>query len=1281
MLCFWLLIALSLFSLPNGDTLVPSSDSFRGVLPSGGEQEQPKKQTDGDVTRSKGVPRAVEWSKERERRFESNQHTPGFLTYPLFAGRSYHVSGTARALTIDNRPTVLLGGHVDFGRSFPSMWRHLLRQTREAGLNVVHADILWNVQEPTQGQINLSGSADISRFLSLAAEEGLFVSLRLDPLADVYTANRGLPTWLVTALGNKDTLWNSEDPRWMKPLKEYVYRILAIVRPHLATFGGPVILGELSGRDLYMPTDSERRRDPPSVAYRKVLCGWVEEVGYGIPWIECPVEATQASVDPVLRPCVGVDCTSHADNFVKTHTNSPTLWCHFSFASRSWALDSDMCLSRTRRRETAKHQNYFLQMLRYFARGGSGIVHRSWYGGLHTGTMAGNATSLYLPDAFLSPEGFLRSPIADTLVSFNALIREYADILIHLAGEQRDHYIPVQWLNVASGLFENGWEQVAYSYVSGGKSISFIDNMSASPVAITWQGRSYKMGRKSVIVIDESGAVRFDSSSLSAFSEHSWKVFHTRQPVSFQENSWEYADISISQPRGDSQFDVVTHASATTTSNQNGGSVVVTPPSNLDILLSSSPPRTTTSTDAPIKWKDTVVHESKVLFSPSGSENEAIPLPSAVDITIYIRTGSSSSLSAQIGSSPVQYSYVDASHQRTIVHRLEFKEVPTSSHSLPLRLRVVDPGSALDTSLAGVCEDCTVRLLSSSPGVALSLFPEWKSFVVPSYGEGLFKKHTHWKPIKQGTDLLPPLSHKSDAISDTYLRVTFKAPRVALRGGQSGSAPSTSSSSSSSSSDYASLVVYPRGLVRGRAFLNGHDLGRFVDHPGLAQPYIVLPSEWLRDEKTLQNELVFLCESDAVESVKGVRLELHTSSSTGTPMCQPSSPSPVGGRRLPAALSTPNRLHKSSSVVRGKGDWWTSHSRVNQFNKVCGRARSSWEKRDRSRGTLLYECSGWCGGVGDRMKGITVVWYLSTRANTKFQLKWSVPTDLRHFFQSNDEEPWGFDGNSEEYALLNDLDRVKEWSGEDWSHLEGLLREHQHVRVRSNVIWSKQRYYLREMGLAVSTPISDLHRDDSPFSSSSLPLMFPIGCAIHNIMKPTKALSEALSQTQRDLFPDPSRPVIGLHVRIGGARHNDATFLSEDDVVLFIRCAAKIERELGLDAYWYLASDNERVRSNAQEIINHEFPSLDSETNPKLITSSKRVVHMDRGKPTIEDEMFVFVEWLLLASSDALVLSPSGYGESAADIGMVEDTFSYATCERYTHLHGHVWHMGETSGR
>jgi hypothetical protein len=154
-------------------------------------------------------------------------------------GRRHRVGFDRYSLLVDGRRLVLWSGEVHpFRLPSPSLWRDVLQKLRAHGHNAVAVPVPWNYHSPAPGTYDFTGVRDLDLFLSMAAEERLYVVLRPGPYIGADVDAGGLPGWLTVAGGTARTA----DPAYLRHVDEWLGAVDAIAVRHLFTGGGGTVL-------------------------------------------------------------------------------------------------------------------------------------------------------------------------------------------------------------------------------------------------------------------------------------------------------------------------------------------------------------------------------------------------------------------------------------------------------------------------------------------------------------------------------------------------------------------------------------------------------------------------------------------------------------------------------------------------------------------------------------------------------------------------------------------------------------------------------------------------------------------------------------------------------------------------------------------------------------------------------------------------------------------------------------------------------------------------------
>ncbi|MCD8327294.1 MAG: beta-galactosidase, partial [Lachnospiraceae bacterium] len=118
--------------------------------------------------------------------------------------------------------------------------------------NTVETYIPWNLHEKEKGVFDFSGILDITAFVKLAQELGLWVILRPSPYICAEWEFGGLPWWLLKEDGMK---FRCMYEPYLRHVREYYQELFRVIAPLQITQGGPVILMQVENEYGYYGDD------------------------------------------------------------------------------------------------------------------------------------------------------------------------------------------------------------------------------------------------------------------------------------------------------------------------------------------------------------------------------------------------------------------------------------------------------------------------------------------------------------------------------------------------------------------------------------------------------------------------------------------------------------------------------------------------------------------------------------------------------------------------------------------------------------------------------------------------------------------------------------------------------------------------------------------------------------------------------------------------------------------------------------------------------------------
>ncbi|MBK6964663.1 MAG: beta-galactosidase [Bacteroidales bacterium] len=141
---------------------------------------------------------------------------------------------------LDGKPFQMISGEMHPARIPAEYWQHRIRMAKAMGCNTISAYIFWNYHETAEGVFDFSTwNRDLTRFISIAQQEGLWVILRPGPYVCAEWDFGGLPTYL---LKTPDIKVRCMDARYMSAAERWIGALSREVKPMQITQGGPVLM-------------------------------------------------------------------------------------------------------------------------------------------------------------------------------------------------------------------------------------------------------------------------------------------------------------------------------------------------------------------------------------------------------------------------------------------------------------------------------------------------------------------------------------------------------------------------------------------------------------------------------------------------------------------------------------------------------------------------------------------------------------------------------------------------------------------------------------------------------------------------------------------------------------------------------------------------------------------------------------------------------------------------------------------------------------------------------
>lgn len=358
----------------------------------------------------------------------------------------------------------------------------------------------------------------------------------------------------------------------------------------------------------------------------------------------------------------------------------------------------------------------------------------------------------------------------------------------------------------------------------------------------------------------------------------------------------------------------------------------------------------------------------------------------------------------------------------------------------------------------------------------------------------------------------------------------------------------------------------------------------------------------------------------------------------------------------------------------------TNKKRLNS-HKLCG---EGWQeeyavmhdeilKSIRPRKFLVYSCKGkgyGCAGYGNRIGGISSLFFLAVLTKRAFLIDWNDPAPLAlENFLWPKRIKWNY-----AVANLRGLESRTHYWG------KGLPKKLQHEDFEKpgNLYpdfahWFRivdfNSYFDRPVEVITATWNFAQEIWSNPYLSQladEMGIILPplkyllVGCSYEFLFQRSPELENRLSKIKNASFAE-STPIIGLHIRMGDVAFGRKRRLNTQNFKSFFTCAQVVEKSIAKsnpnlktsNIKWFLATDHIAVKEYGLQQYPGKVLTLDVEPEHIGIFQKQRF-------PTYEGVTGVFLDHFLLAECFFLILSNSTFGTSALGInyhGMNSFTF------------------------
>lgn len=193
--------------------------------------------------------------------------------------RNSKLSYTPQFLTLDNTPWFPLMGEIHYSRVSNGRWEEELYKMKAGGIELVSAYTIWIHHEEVEGEGDFSGDRDLRKFLQTIKNCGLHCILRIGPWAHGEVRNGGFPDWLMQKEKEGQLVTRTNDPKYLRYVREFYGKIAEQARGLLLSDDGPVAMIQIENEYGHVGG----RTGEEGEAHMRMLRQVAKEVGLKVP--------------------------------------------------------------------------------------------------------------------------------------------------------------------------------------------------------------------------------------------------------------------------------------------------------------------------------------------------------------------------------------------------------------------------------------------------------------------------------------------------------------------------------------------------------------------------------------------------------------------------------------------------------------------------------------------------------------------------------------------------------------------------------------------------------------------------------------------------------------------------------------------------------------------------------------------------------------------------------------------------------------------------------------
>jgi hypothetical protein len=302
---------------------------------------------------------------------------------------------------------------------------------------------------------------------------------------------------------------------------------------------------------------------------------------------------------------------------------------------------------------------------------------------------------------------------------------------------------------------------------------------------------------------------------------------------------------------------------------------------------------------------------------------------------------------------------------------------------------------------------------------------------------------------------------------------------------------------------------------------------------------------------------------------------------------------------------------------------------------------TAFKTNDLSDKTMIYSCRSFCGGWGDRLRGILSVYILALLTNRRFMIDMNYPCDIFKVVQPNFVNWTYIRHNKSKNRTQLTINTMSSWQVAHRSQIANLVKSKDFVNVWSkydDIYISTNSDYMI-LALRNNHVLNETRRllGKMPISHASMQTLFAL--LFELLFIPAAAVRQRV-----DLILSASyyRRLICLHIRIGKNPTNpfDHAFTARINTTQAMLHFTDNYLRNKSAALIFVTSDSGKDVSN----VLHHYPN----SSMTIVGPILHVDRFDRRSPTICDGFIkVLADFYLLGECQTSLLSHSGFSSWA----------------------------------